>query len=342
MNYLSSATTVTAIILLITIAFFSAHHITLASTQNLVSDIQNGSANKSNNSSTNSSSIGPQGLTLDNKKVKVVASFYPIFEFLKKIGGDRVEASSLIPVGVEPHDFEPTVQQIQNAETADMLVYNGAGFEGPWIKDINAKYTLDASEGLNLTDSKGKQVRDEHAGETTLNPHVWLDPILAKQQVVKIRDALIKVDSENSAYYIENAKKFTSELDSLDGFIRSALSNCQKKDFIAFHDAFSYFADRYGLTQHSIHGASPEGEILPQRLQEIIQTAQNMGIDTIYSEELLDPRLANTIAQEIPNGKVLVLSPLEGIEAGEQKIGIGYIDKMTQNMKNLKVGLRCQ
>lgn len=114
-----------------------------------------------------------------------------------------------------------------------------------------------------------------------------------------------------------------------------------KKDFIAFHNAFSYFADRYGLSQHSIHEATSEGEILPQRIQQIISLARDTGLDTIYSEELVDPRLANVIAQEIPNGKVLVLSPIEGIDKEEQNAGIGYIDKMNENIKNLKVGLKC-
>ena len=93
-------------------------------------------------------------------KVKVVASFYPILEFVKKVGGDKVEVSSLIPVGIEPHDFEATIQQIQNAETADMLVFNGVGFEGQRIKDIDAKFVLDTSKGLNLTSSTNGYVDD--------------------------------------------------------------------------------------------------------------------------------------------------------------------------------------
>ena len=133
-----------------------------------------------------------------------------------------------------------------------------------------------------------------------------------------------------------------SELDNLNTNIRSALSNCEKKDFITFHKAFSYFANRYGLTQHSIHEAtSPEGEILPQRIQQIINLARDLGLDTIYSEDLADPRLANIIAQEIPNGKVLSLSPIEGINQEEQITGAGYISKMKNNIENLKVGLKC-
>ena len=103
----------------------------------------------------NSSSINSQNSTLQ-EKIKVVASFYPIFEFVKKVGGDRVEVSSLIPVGIEPHDFEPTIQQIQSAETAKMIVFNGGGFEGQWLKDINAKFVIDTSKGLNLTVSSDK------------------------------------------------------------------------------------------------------------------------------------------------------------------------------------------
>jgi zinc transport system substrate-binding protein len=267
-------------------------------------------------------------------KVRVVASFYPIFEFVKRIGGEKVDGSSLIPVGIEPHDYEPTIQQVQDAQTADMLVINGAGFEEKWIRNISPRSVLDTSVGLNLT-------RSALESDQSVDPHIWLDPILAKQQVENIRDGLIKVDPANSAYYKENANRFISDLDSLDKTIKSELSTCEKKDFIAFHNAFSYFSKRYGLTQHSIQGVSPDSDILPQRLQQIVSLVRDMGLDTIYTEELADPRFANVIAQEIPNGKVLVLSPIEGIDKEEQNAGVDYLDKMKENVENLKVGLKC-
>ncbi|HYX56182.1 MAG TPA: zinc ABC transporter substrate-binding protein, partial [Nitrososphaeraceae archaeon] len=304
------------------------------------------------NSNTSAIAMSKESYTVS--KLKVVASFYPIFEFVKKVGGDRVEVSTLIPVGVEPHDFEPTIQQIQNAQRANMLVYNGAGFEGSWIKKINAKFVVDSSQGLNLTKNNSDKVSNSNDGRVDehdtnevaaepVNPHVWLDPILAKKQVENIRDGLIKIDPNNAAYYSENARKFVAELDSLDASIRSELSDCEKREFISFHNAFNYLAHRYNLTQHSIHETiSSAGEILPQRIQETIEIARTIGIDTIYSEDLLDPRLANVIAQEVPNGKVLILSPLEGIDQQEQKAGIGYVEKMKENIQNLKVGLKCK
>jgi zinc transport system substrate-binding protein len=276
-------------------------------------------------------------------KVRVVASFYPIFEFVKRVGGDRVEATSLIPVGTEPHDFDPMVQQVQNAETADMVVFNGAGFEEERLRNLNAKFVVDTSKGLNLTSGTFKDPEvNLQANEISTDPHIWLDPLLAKQQVEQIRDGLIEIDPRNTEYYSKNANSFLTALDNLDRTIRERLSNCEKRDFIAFHDAFGYFANRYGLTQHSIQGISPEAETSPQRLQQIIGLARDMGLDAIYSEELADPRLADVIAQEIPNGKVLVLSPIEGVNKEEQNAGIGYLEKMNKNIENLRLGLKCK
>jgi zinc transport system substrate-binding protein len=265
-----------------------------------------------------------------SSKINVVASFFPIYEFAKQVGGDRVNIMTLIPAGVEPHDYEPTIQQLQEAENADVVFFNGLGFEDSWIGRINNDNLVDTSSLLNLSQ-----------GSKTRNPHVWLDPVLAKAQVQQVENSLIEIDPNNKLYYQNNAMNFTVELESLDSEIKNVLQTCNKKDFVAFHDAFGYFANRYGLIQHSVQGISPEGEVLPQRIEQTIRLADDLGLNVIYAEELVDPRFAEVIAQEIPNGKVLVLSPLEGIEKEEMDTGIGYLDKMEQNISNLKVGLEC-
>lgn len=272
----------------------------------------------------------------NESRIKVVASFYPVYEFVKEIGGNKVDVTSLIPIGVEPHDYEPTIQQIQNAETADLVVYNGAGLE-KWIDKINAKFKVEASQGLNLLMS------NDTGNSGTYDLHVWLDPILAEMEVENIRDALVKIDPANTQYYKANADRFIGKLNDLDYRIKTELATCNKKDFIAFHNAFTYFANRYGLNQHSVHqGLTPEGEVLPQRLQGVIELARDLGLHIVYSEDLVDPRSSEVIAQEIPNGKVLILSPIEGINSEEQRAGIGYLDKMNENVENLKIGLECQ
>ncbi|HEU4823598.1 MAG TPA: zinc ABC transporter substrate-binding protein [Nitrososphaeraceae archaeon] len=261
----------------------------------------------------------------------VVASFFPLYDFARHVGGNKVNVTTMVPVGVEPHDWEPTTQQIQGLLSADLLVYNGAGID-KWADKIETKLKVNASEGLPL-------LTDDHRNH---DPHTWLDPLLAKRQVELIRNGLIKADPQNTDYYIQNAQAYLDQLDSLDAKIESELSTCTKTDFLAFHSAFSYFSNRYGLHQHTILGEDPEGEIRPQNLERLVNFAKQYGIHVIYSEDLLDPRNAQVIADEIPNGKVLVLSPIEGVNKDEQNAGIGYLEKMQQNLENLKQGLDCK
>jgi len=265
-------------------------------------------------------------------KLRVVSSFFPIDEFVKKIGGDIIQSSILIPTGIEPHDFEPTINQIQTVDSADVLVYNGLGIEN-WITKINTEHKIDASDGLNASYTDRRNM--------TLDPHVWLDPLLAKKEVEDIRDGLMTIDPNNKDRYLNNAKNFLNELDNLHKTIKTYLESCKKRDFITLHNSFSYFANQYGLNQHSIFNAGPEGEVTPTRLAEIINIAKSLDLKVIYSEELMDPRYASVVAQEIPDGKVLVLSPIEGLTKYEHEVGIGYIDKMNENIKNLTLGLEC-
>lgn len=275
---------------------------------------------------------GQPASTATSDRLQVVASFYPLYDFASHVAGDRATVTPLVPPGIEPHDWEPTLGDVTRVRSADLLIINGAGFE-TWADGIGARKIVNTSEGMELV----------HEGEHgAVDPHVWLDPILAKRQVEAIGAALAQADPDNAQYYGENTASYSAELDSLDSFIRSELSSCEKSEFIAFHDAFGRFAKRYGLEQHAIHDISPEGEILPQRLQEVIELARSLGISVIYSEDLVDPRLAEVVAGEIPGGRVLVLSPVEGIDADERAAGVDYIAKMRENVANLKEGLECQ
>lgn len=276
-----------------------------------------------------------QTATPAKNKLKVVTSFYPLYDFASHIAGNRANVSSLIPPGVEPHEWEPTLNDVRRVRDADILVINGAGFEG-WSTGIGAKTLVNTTEGLDL-----RLTQNDGRDHTVVNPHIWLDPIFAKHQVDMMRAAFARADPANAEYYDENAKKFSAELDALDSSIRQDFASCKKSDFISFHDAFKWFAQRYGLVQHSIQGISPEGEVLPQKIQETVNLARSLGLKVIYSENLVDSRLSDVIASEIPSAKVLVLSPIEGISNTEKANGIGYIEKMKENLANLKDGLEC-
>jgi zinc transport system substrate-binding protein len=277
-----------------------------------------------------------------NEKIRIIASFYPFYEIAKEIGGNNSIVNSVIPIGIEPHDWEISPQQIPEITKADMIIYNGIGFDA-WLgqeEQFRNSLLVDVSKDLQIINNKEEEHK-EH--KVIYDPHIWLDPILVKNISKTISNAFIKLDPTNIDSYKQNTNNFIQKLDALDSLIKKSLSNCELKDFISFHQAFQYFADRYGLTQHTVHESlSPESEILPQQIIKIIQLAKDLNIDTIFSEELVDPRLSQTLASEIPNGKVLLLSPIEGITQEEQKKNIGYIDKMHMNLENLREGLKCK
>ena len=286
----------------------------------------------------------------DTEKIKIAASFYPFYEIANEIGGNNTIVTSVIPMGVEPHNWEITPQQISDIAEADMIIYNGIGFDS-WLgkkEQFRNSFLVDISKDLPLIKlgkqesgnvGHGSQVYDH---TSRYDPHLWLDPILVKNISKTISNALIKLDPTNAHSYLQNTENFNQRLDTLDSQIKKSLANCELKDFLTFHESFHYFANRYDLTQHAVHGSSPEGEILPQQIIKTISLAKDLGIDTIYSEELKDPRLSQTLASEIPNGKVLLLSPIEGIKPEEQKKDIDFIDKMKMNLENLKQGLKCK
>lgn len=317
--------------LIMPILICSLNHISYA--QDLPPDTNStahliGSANNTDENTINGTSY----VSNSSQKLSVISSIFPIYEFVKKVGGDMITSTLIVPAGIEPHDFEPTISQTQAISSADVLVYNGLGIEN-WITKIESTQKIDTSNELNASYFDKRNI--------TLDPHVWLDPLLAKKQVENIRDGLISIDPKNKDSYNSNAKSFLVKLDELDKQIRSQLESCKKHDFISFHNSFSYFANRYGLTQHSISENGPEAEVTPGRLAEIINVAKTLDLEVVYSEELMDSRYALVIAQEIPNGKVLVLSPIEGLTKNEQDAGVGYIEKMHENIKNLSLGLEC-
>ena len=265
----------------------------------------------------------------EKHQLKVLVSFYPLYEFTKVIGGERIDVSTIIPPGIEPHDWDPTIQDLQKMQNADMIVINGAGLE-PWIAklvSINPDILIvDTSSGISLL-KKGKHVFDNKIQN---DPHIWLDPVLAKKQIQNIANGLAKIDPQNTNYYQENANAYNTKLSLLDNKIRNELSVCVKKDFLAFHDAFSYFANEYDLNQNTIIGVDPSEEPTATTLQQIIQKAQNLDLHIIFTEEAVNPRVSEVIADEI-GAKVLILSPIEIYEKNSD-----YIKRMEQNLLNLK------
>ena len=378
----------------------------------------------------------------DDDKTRVLASFYPYYEFTRNVAGDSAIVEQYLPSGIEAHDWEPRAQEIQSLKNTDIFVYNGLGME-PYVENMIDSGEFDnvlfvrASEGIKMMKFDEGGHDDTHAGEfaheieeiieefehghiiasqtleaieETLNehegdghdhgnttiesieeilheiedghvssedgieeihhiileseggdetkhaeeeedhghdpdfefdPHIWLDPILVKQQVNNIKDGLIKADPQNKEHYEQNAMQYNKELDALDMRINSSLSSCNKDTFVPFHNAFTYLGDRYGLKIMALSGVAPDSEASAAEIAEFVDFVKDNDIKVIFAEELVDPRLAEVIADEA-GAEVLLFSPIEALTLDEVGTNITYIDKMEKNLDALKVALECQ
>jgi len=284
------------------------------------------------------------------QKLKVIASFFPMYEFTRNVAGDKADVSVFIPIGEEPHGWEPPTQQIQDVQNSQLFVYNGAGMEAfipAFLSTGNFPNTtfVRASQGIQMQDADVTHMDPDEAKPVIeqggKDPHVWNDPVLAQQEVRNIANAMEKADPTNAQYYESNAQAYIGKLSKLDQDIKSGLSNCKSHTFVSFHNAFNYFSQRYNLTDYWIYGIAPEAEIAPQDLEKIEDIAKQNNVKIIFSEDLVDPKLAQSLATDI-GATTMVLSPLEGINDTEQKEGVTFIDKWYQNLNSLKAALGCQ
>jgi len=307
-----------------------------------------------------SSADNNQEQAASDGKIKVVASFYPMYEFTKQIAGEHADVSVLVPSGTEPHDWEPTAKDVAEISKARLFVYNGAGFE-TWVDAVldsakNDNLTVvEATKGLELL--KGSQHEHEHEGahegehkddahadehgheadKNATDPHVWLDPLLVQEEVKAIADALIKADPAHADAYKQNLAAYLSKLQALDQEFQ-ALKNAKRKEFVTAHTAFAYLANRYGLEQIAISGLSPEQEPTATEMQEVVEEAKKHNVKTIFFETLVSPKVAEAVAREV-GAKTDVLNPLEGLTEEEQQQGLDYISVMKKNLQALQTEL---
>lgn len=268
-------------------------------------------------------------------KIKIYTSIYPLYDFTKKVGGDKVDVTNLVPAGTEPHDWEISTSDILNLEKADMLIYNGAGIEN-WtdkvISTLEDIVYVKTSEGLDIHNvSEESHSNEDNHG--SYDPHTWLSIKNAKMEMKNIKNSLVKNDPDNAKYYEENYKKYAKKFDELDKEYSEKLEPIKNKTIIVAHEAFGYLCEDYNIKQEGIEGLTPDSEPDPARMSEIIKFAKDNNVKTIFFEELVSPKVAQTIAKEI-NVTTEVLNPLEGLT--DKQINNGE-DYFTVAQKNLEV-----
>ena len=303
-------------------------------------------------------------------KLAVMASFYPLQYLAEKIGGEHVSVTSLTPDGAEPHDLELSPKMVDSLSSADAVVYL-AGFQSAVDEAIEQqapKTVIDVSPAAELieagTDANHPSEDEEEAtdeaqsGETeahdhdhegadhadhdhhhdmSADPHFWLDPTRMAKAATLVGDKLAEADSAHADTYKANAKALAEELNTLSNTLVTKTSNCKVKTFVTAHTAFGYLADRTGLTQVGISGLDPESSPSPARLAEIAQIAKEQGVTTIFTEVLIDPKVAQTLADDL-GITTAVLDPIES----QTDASKDYAATMNSNIDALTKALDCQ
>lgn len=289
----------------------------------------------------------PADTAAGDGRLRVLTSFYPMYDFACKIGGDCIDVTNMVPSGTEPHDWEPSTNDLKNLEKADVFIYNGADME-PWADDLlvsrsDTLRVVEASENVELRTTDGEHEHahehedaDHHHGD--FDPHVWLDPENAKIEMEAIRDALCAADPENSTVFQSNYEKYAAELDALDAEFREKLAPLPNRTIVVAHEAFGYLCDAYGLTQVGIEGLSPDSEPDPGRMAEVIDFVREHSISTIFFEELVSPKVAEAITSET-GAQAKMLSPLEGLSDEQAAAGADYFSVMHDNLAALMEAL---
>ena len=310
------------------------------------------------------------GSSSKDGKLTVMASFYPLQYLAEKIGGEHVSVSSLTPDGAEPHDLELSPKMVDSLSSADAVIYL-AGFQSAVDEAIEQqapKTVIDVSPAAELieagTDANHPSEDEEdtadeaqsgqteahdhdheghdheghdHHHDMSTDPHFWLDPTRMAHAATLVGDKLAEADSAHADVYKANAKALAEELHALSDTLVTKTSNCKVKTFVTAHTAFGYLADRTGLTQVGISGLDPESSPSPARLADIAQTAKEQGVTTIFTEALIDPKVAQTLADDL-GITTAVLDPIES----QTDASKDYAATMNSNIDALTKALDCQ
>ncbi len=244
-------------------------------------------------------------------KLKVVATIFPLADFVKNVAGDKVEIITLLPPGASPHTQELSPKVMKKVSGAKLLVANGAGLDF-WIVDA-VKNAAGSDMVVVGTSSalEGSLISGDEHDEGGTNPHFWLDPVLAQKQVETIAAALAMVDPDNKDFYLENAANYIAQLKSLDEEIRNTTQSFSSREFITFHPAWAYFAERYELVEAAVIEEAPGKEPSAAYIKEVVDIAKALKVKAIFAEPQFSTKAADAIAAD-SGAKVLLLDPIGG------------------------------
>lgn len=287
--------------------------------------------------------------------LNVVTSFYPIYDFTSKVGGEKVSVHNVLPNGQDPHSFEPTTKDMAAIESADIFIYHGAGLES-WVdsvlKQIKGKdiIIVEISQAVNLMESDHSHDHDhaeeehneaedtDHDGHDygIYDPHTWLSPVNALKETEMIKEALIQADPENEATYTANFEDVKSKFEALDNEFKDMADNISTDTFMVDHEAYGYLASEYHLHQRGIFENILSEEPTAKELEAMITSIKSENINAIFINPFGTKKVVDVIKKET-GVTSYPLYTLESITSDAKDED--YFSLMRKNLESLKEGL---
>ena len=282
------------------------------------------------------------------EKIPVIASIFPVADMVKQVGGMYVDVTTVIPSGASPHTYEPRPSLLKKISEARVFFMIGAGLElwaGKFVRlSKNQINTVQLSEGISLIKlskhhhhdydfdhhHEDEDISDTESGFA--NPHIWLDPKIAKLMVNKIISALCKIDNNHMKYYEKQGLAYLDKLDELHCLINSTVEKFKIRKYVCFHPAWDYFAKQYELESVGVIEAAPGRNPTPRNIKKIVFLIKQYHIRAVFAEPQLNPKVAEVIAREA-NVKVLFLDPMGGPNIKGRN---SYLDLMKYNLEVLQ------
>jgi len=275
--------------------------------------------------------------------VLVVTSNTVLADLVANVGGDTVQVRALAPAGTDPHTFQPTPDSIKVLSRARVVFFNGAGLEEWWDKTIRSVKKpevpiIELSKGLATISIPGHS-HGGHSHAEGQDPHVWLDPNLVKAYLDKIRDGLSQADKRNAGAYAERAQAYKAKLEELDGWIRAEVEKipAARRKIVTFHNAFQYFANRYGLAVKGFVVVSPGKEPSAKALAELTRRIKQEQIPVVFAEADFNPKMLEALAKD---AAVKVVTNLYDGSLSSGPPADTYLNMMRHNVTQMVNALR--
>ncbi|MDP4143445.1 MAG: zinc ABC transporter substrate-binding protein [Bacillota bacterium] len=269
-------------------------------------------------------------------RVKVAVSFNALKQIAMAIGKDKIYIYTIVPNGVEPHDFEPKIKDFQQLSDAKVFIYNGVGMES-WVdKAVNAVdnknlIKVNASTGCDLIKNSDNAQIKEHG---QYDPHIWLSLKNAKIEACNIKNALEKADPINKDYFEANYNEFIANTDKLFEEYKPKFDSLSNKSFVTGHAAFAYFCRDFNLKQNSVEDVFAEGEPSSKKIEELVNYCRQNKVRVIFTEDMASPKVSKTLAQEV-NAKAEKIYTIESQEDNKS-----YLSSMKENIQRVYDSLK--